>query len=168
MRTVDALLSIPRLLLVLTVVTLWPEVTSGTLVIVLGCTGWFGISRLARTEALATRNREFTAAAVALGVSSPTLLVRHILPHAIGPVLVATTIAIGQVVVIEAGLHYLGVVTDEAASWGGVINDGNDGTVTYWWLTVFPGLFLVSLALAVNTIAGRLRSAINPRQLHGR
>jgi peptide/nickel transport system permease protein len=168
MRTVDALLSVPRLLLVLTVVALWPQVSPGTLVVVLGCTGWFGISRLARTEALATRNREFTAAAVALGVSSPVLLVRHILPHAIGPVLVAMTIAVAQVVVIEAGLFFLGVVPDVPASWGSIIHDGRDAPVTWWWLTIFPGLFLVAVALAVNTIAGRLRSAINPRQLHGR
>lgn len=168
MRTVDALLSIPRLLLVLTVVALWPNVTPAALVVVLGCTGWFGISRLARTETLAIKQREFTAAATALGVSTPVLLLRHVVPHAIGPVLVASTIAVGQVVVIEAGLFFLGVVPDVPASWGSIIHDGREAPVTWWWLTVFPGAFLIAVSLSVNTIAGRLRSAINPRQLHRR
>ncbi|MBL8960631.1 MAG: ABC transporter permease subunit, partial [Gemmatimonadetes bacterium] len=150
------------------VVALWPTVSPGALIVVLGCTGWFGIARLARTEALAIRGREFTSAAVALGVSWPVLVRRHILPHALGPVLVATTIAVGQVVVIEAGLFFLGVVPDVPASWGSIIHDGRDAPMARWWLTVVPGAFLVALSLAVNTIAGRLRSAINPRQLHGR
>lgn len=168
MRTVDALLSIPRLLLVLTIIALWPQVTPTALAVVLGGTGWFGISRLARTEALAIRQREFTAAATALGVSTPVLLLRHILPHAVGPVLVASTIAVGQVVVMEAGLYFLGVVPDVPASWGSIIQDGRNAPLTWWWLTLFPGVFLVAVSLSVNTIAGRLRSAINPRQLHGR
>jgi peptide/nickel transport system permease protein len=168
MRAIDAMLSIPRLLLILTVVALWPTISPESLAVVLGCTGWFGISRLARTEAVAVRGREFTAAARALGVSTPTLLVRHILPHAIGPVLVAATIAIGHVVVIEAGLFFLGVVPDVPASWGSIINDGRDAPVTWWWLSLIPCCFLVAVSLAVNAISGRLRSAINPRQLHGR
>lgn len=168
MRVIDALLSIPRLLLVLTVVALWPTISPIVFVLVLGGTGWFGIARLARTEALAVRDREFTAAARALGVGFPTLLVRHILPHAVGPVLVAATIAVSQVVVLEAGLYFLGVVPDVPASWGSIINDGRDAPVTWWWLTLIPGAFLVALSLAVNAIAGRLRRAINPRQLHAR
>lgn len=168
MRTVDAFLSIPRLLLVLTVISLWPSVSADALIIVLGCTGWFGIARLARTEALGIRSREFTAAAVALGVSWPVLVVRHVLPHVLGPVIVATTIAVGQVVVIEAGLYFLGVVPNAAASWGQVIYDGREAPVARWWLTLIPGLFLIAISLAMNTIAGRLRSAINPRQLHRR
>jgi peptide/nickel transport system permease protein len=168
MRTIDALLSVPRLLLVLTVVALWPEVTPESLAVVLGCTGWFGIARLARSEALAVRDRDFALAARALGVAPAPLLWRHILPHAVGPVLVAATIAIGQVIVLEAGLFFLGVVPDVPSSWGSIINDGRDAPVTWWWLTVIPGAFLVAVSLAVNALGSRLRRAINPRQLLAR
>ncbi len=168
MRTVDAFLSIPRLLLVLTIVSLWPRVTPEALIVVLGLTGWFGISRLARAETVAVRDREFAHAARALGVGTPSFLVKHVIPHAVGPVLVAATIAVSQVIVIEAGLFFLGVVPDAPASWGSVIHDGRDAPVTWWWLTLIPGAFLVAVSLAVNAVASRLRRAINPRQLLAR
>lgn len=169
MRAVDTCLAIPRVLLVLTVLSLWPAVTPGGLILVLGLTGWFGVSRLARAEALGMRSRDFVAAARALGVSRRAILVRHVLPHALGPVLVATTIAAGNVLVLEAGLTYLGVgVAPPTATWGSIIADGRDTLQLTWWLTLFPGIALVGTSLAVNALANRLRGAIDPRHLPGR
>jgi peptide/nickel transport system permease protein len=169
MRVVDAFLAIPRVLLVLTVIALWPRVTPAGLIAVLGLTGWFGVSRLARAEALSVREREFVHAARALGVRRTSILVRHVLPHAIGPVLVAATLAVGHVIVLEAGLTYLGQgVPPPTATWGSIIHDGRDTLQSTWWLTLFPGLALIGTSLAVNAIANRLRAAINPRQLPGR
>lgn len=169
MRTVDTLLAVPRVLLVLTVLSLWPEITSGGLVIVLGLTGWFGTSRLARAEALGIRSRDFVVAARALGVPRLAILARHVLPHAIGPVLVSTTVGVGHVLVLEAGLGFLGLgVRPPTPTWGSIIADGRETLQVTWWLTVFPGIALIGTSLAVNALANRLRMAINPRQLPGR
>lgn len=169
MRTVDTLLSIPRVLLLLTVIALWGRITPAGLVIMIGATGWFGVSRLARAEALTVRTRDFVSAARALGTRHVTILVRHVLPHALGPVLVAATVAVGQVIVLEAALSYFGYgIPEPAASWGRIIYDGRDQIVQAWWLTVFPGAALIITSLAVNAVADRLRTALNPRQLHGR
>lgn len=166
MRLVDALLAIPRLLLLLTVLALWGTVGVQSLVVILALTGWFGVARLARVEASSLRSRDFVRAAQALGATPWRVFVRHVLPHASAPVLVATTIAIGQVIVLEAGLSYLGYgVPQPTPTWGNIIRDGRETIATTWWLTFFPGLALVGTALAVNTLADRLRAALNPRQL---
>lgn len=166
MRLVDALLAIPRVLLLITVIALWGHVTASSLVIVLGLTGWFGVSRLARGEALAIKSRDFVVAARALGAGHLRILVRHVIPHAIGPVLVAATIAVSNAIVLEAGLSYLGYgVPTPAPSWGNIIQEGQDTLATTWWLSILPGIALIVSALAVNTLADRLRAALNPRQL---
>jgi len=169
MRTVDTLLAIPRVLLLLTIIALWGRVTPTGLVLMIGATGWFGVSRLARAEALTVRTRDFVSAARALGTRHRSILVRHVLPHALGPVLVAATVAVGQVIVLEAALSYFGYgIPEPAASWGRIIYDGRDQILQAWWLTVFPGAALIITSLAVNALADRLRTALNPRQLHGR
>lgn len=166
MRIVDALLAVPRILLLLTVLALWPRVGMWSLVVLLGLTGWFAVARLARAEAAALREREFVVAARALGASPARVFVRHVLPHASGPVLVATTIAIGQVIVLEAGLSFLGYgIPAPEPTWGNIIRDGRESIAATWWLVLFPGLALIGTALAVNTVADRLRAALNPRQL---
>ncbi len=166
MRLVDALLAIPRVLLLLTVASLWSALDVAALVLLLGLTGWFAVARLARSEAAALRTRDFVVAARALGMSPARIFVRHLLPHLTGPVLVAATIAMGHVVVLEAGLSFLGVgVPEPTPTWGNIIRDGRETIASTWWLTLFPGLTLVGTALATNTIADRLRSALNPRQL---
>jgi len=86
--------------------------------------------------------------------------------RATGPILVATTIAVGQVIVLEAGLSYLGYgIPAPEPTWGNIIRDGRETIASTWWLTLFPGLALIGTALAVNTLADRLRAALNPRQL---
>lgn len=167
MRLVDACLAIPRVLLLITVLALWGTVDAPALIFLLGLTGWFAIARLARAEARALRERDFVVAARALGAGPTRIFVRHVVPHAMGPVLVATAIAIGQVIVLEAGLSFLGYgVPQPTPTWGNIIRDGRESIATTWWLTVFPGLALGFTALAANTVADRLRAALNPRQLH--
>jgi peptide/nickel transport system permease protein len=169
MRFVDAMLAIPRVLLLITIIALWGEATVTSLVFVLGLTGWFGVSRLARGEALATRRRDFVAAARALGASHARVLVRHVIPHVMGPVLVAAAITVSNVIVLEAGLSYLGLgLPAPAPSWGNIIQDGYATLATTWWMTVIPGVALIISALAANTVADRLRAALNPRQLPAR
>jgi peptide/nickel transport system permease protein len=166
MHIVDAGLAIPRILLLLGVVALWGTLSVPVLVLVIGGSGWFGISRLVRAEVRAARERDFTTAAHALGVPPARVLVRHVLPHALTPMLVAATLGVGQVIVIEAGLSFLGYgIAPPTPSWGDLIREGRVVLATAWWMSVFPGIALAMTVLAVNVLGDRLRSATGARQL---
>ena len=166
MRIVDALLAIPRVLLLIAVATLWNGLGITGLILLLGLTGWFGVSRLVRTLVASARHDEFVAAARALGASDARILTHHILPRVVSPVLVAATLGIGNVIVIEAGLTYLGMgVQPPNASWGSMFYDGMEYFPSVWWVCVFAGTALVVTVLAVNLVADGLREALNARQL---
>jgi len=167
MRAVDAGLAIPRILLLLGVVALWGTLSTTSIVLLLGLTGWFGASRLVRAEVRAVRERDFAAAARAIGATPARVLVRHVLPHAMTPMLVAATLGVGQVVVLEAGLSFLGYgVAPPAATLGGLIRDGREVLGTAWWMSVFPGIALAAIVLAINVLGDRLRAALGAPQLH--
>ena len=169
MRTVDALLAIPRVLLLIAVATLWNGLEITGLVLVLGLTGWFGVGRLVRTLVVTARDDEHVTAARALGAGHARIIIQHILPQVIAPVLVASTLAIGSVIIIEAGLTFLGVgVKQPYASWGSIFFDGIDDFPFSWWTAVFPGVALIITVLAVNLVADGLREALSPRQLPAR
>ena len=164
MRAVDTIVSIPRILLLLFIVAWWNGVSASSLILVFGLTGWFGVCRLVRAEVLLVREREYVAAAHALGAPPWRVLARHVVPQVLTPVLVSTTLAVGNIIVVEAGLSYLGRgVQAPVASWGNIILDGHDVLASAWWISLFPGLALVSTVLAVNVIAERLRRALDPR-----
>lgn len=169
MRVVDALLAIPRVLLLIAVATLWNGLGVAGLVLLLGLTGWFAVSRLVRTLVVSAREDDFVVAARALGATDVRILVQHILPRVISPVLVAATLAVGNVIVIEAGLTYLGMgIQPPHASWGSVFRDGMNTFPSSWWVSVFAGGALVITVLAVNLVADGLREALNARQLPAR
>ncbi len=164
MRIVDALLAIPRILLLITVVALWRQLSLWSLVTVLGMTGWFGLSRLVRAQVLALRDREYVVAAHSLGASGTRVLIQHILPNVLPTVIVAAALGVGQVIVLEAGLSYLGLgVQPPDASWGNIIQDGADQIGTLWWISLFPGLLIVATAIACNSLGEALRRALDPR-----
>lgn len=166
MRLVDALLSIPRVLLLIAVAALWERLPIAALVLLLGFTGWFGVSRLVRAEVLALRAHPFVDAARALGATRRRVLWRHILPNAAAPAIVAAGLGVADVIVLEAGLSYLGIgVQEPLASWGRLIRDGAPLLATAPWLSIFPGLAIVITVLVVNVVADGLRQALDPRQL---
>jgi peptide/nickel transport system permease protein len=167
MRTVDALMAMPRVLLVLTVIALWGGTSPGALIAFLAATGWFQISRLVRAEVKATGAREFVLAARALGATGPRILARHILPNVMSPVIVAATISFGSAILLEAGLSFIGVgIQPPRASWGNIMHDATG--VSLWWLSLFPGLAIVATMLSINVLGDRLRDALDPRELPGR
>src|SRR5829696_7394815 len=130
MRLVDAAISVPRLLVLIMVAALWGRMGIIPLTLLMAGTGWFTVSRLVRAETLALRDREFILAARALGVPTPRLLVRHVLPNVIAPALVAAALSIANVILLEAALSYLGIgLRPPTASWGTVIQDGADHVV---------------------------------------
>lgn len=168
MRLLDALLSIPRLLLLIGILAAWGRLPLPALVAVLGLTGWFGMSRIVRAQVLSLREREFVLSARALGAGGPRVLARHILPNILSPVIVAATLGVGNVIILEAGLSYLGIgVSPPQASWGSIIHDGADQVAALWWIALFPGLAIVATVMAVNTLGDGLRDALDPRQLPG-
>ena len=166
MRALDAMLAIPRVLLVIgAAVTFGPLGLPG-FVILLGTTGWFGVSRLVRGEVISVSHRDYVAAARALGTSHLRLLGRHILPNALAPVIVAAALGVGNVITLEAGLSYLGAgVRPPHPSWGNIIRDGSAELGTMWWMSFFPGLAIVATVLACNVVGDALRDALDPRQL---
>lgn len=166
MRVVDAAIAVPRLLLVILVVTLWGDVGVLGLTMLLAATGWFSVSRIVRAQALVVRESDYVAAARALGVSPARIVVRHVLPNAAGAGLVAATLAIGNVILLEAGLSYLGIgIRPPAASWGTIIQDGAERVSDQWWLTLFPGLAILITVFACNALGDALRDRLDPRQL---
>ena len=166
MRIVDAALSVPRVLVLILAVSLWNSVGVVTLILLLAGTGWFAVSRLVRAETLAIRERDFVVAARALGGTPFRLLVRHVLPNVLAPALVAATLGIANVILLEAGLSYLGIgLRPPAASWGTIIQDGAERVTELWWLTLFPGLAILVTVFACNALGDALRDAFDPRQL---
>jgi peptide/nickel transport system permease protein len=166
MRFVDAALSIPRLLVLILVASLWGSLGLVPLTLLMAGTGWFAVSRLVRAETLALREREFVVAARALGASPVRILVHHVLPNVAAPALVAATLGIANVILLEAGLSYLGVgVRPPTASWGAIIQDGAEQVSGLWWLTLFPGLAILVTVFACNALGDALRDAFDPRQL---
>jgi peptide/nickel transport system permease protein len=166
MRLVDAAIAVPRLLVLLIVASLWGRLGLVPLTLLMAGTGWFGVSRLVRAETMALRDREFVLAARALGVPTPRLLVRHVLPNVLAPALVAAALGIANVILLEAALSYLGIgIRPPAASWGTIIEDGAERVAELWWLTLFPGLAILVTVFACNALGDALRDAFDPRQL---
>src|ERR1700704_503492 len=160
MRVLDAFLAIPRLLLLLGILVAWPQLSIGSLILFLGLTGWFGLSRIVRGQVLALKHAEFVTAAQALGASRRRILVRHLLPNLVSPIVVAATLGVAHVIVLEAGLSYLGIgVPQPQASWGNIIQDGADQVATLWWMSLFPGLFMVLTVMTLNILAEALSEA---------
>lgn len=164
MRVVDLMLSFPRLVLLIAVAGLFdPSIALVT--VVLGLTGWMGTSRIVRGEVLALREREFVQAARALGYRESRILFRHVLPNALGPVIVAATLGIGNTILAEAALSFLSLgVQPPTASWGNMVASGRDVILEAWWITTFPGLAIVLTVMSFNLVGDGLRDALDPRR----
>ena len=166
MRILDAFLAIPRVLLLVTVVALWNPLPIGALIVLLGVTGWFDVSRLVRAEALSIREREYVIAARSLGASWRRIVRRHVLPNVLTPIIVTTTLGIAQVIALEAGLSFLGLGAREPVpSLGTMLQDGTEAFAGTWWLALFPGLTIVTIVLCVNVVGDALRALLDPRQV---
>lgn len=164
-RILDALLSIPRLLLLLAIFAVWRGVRMPVFIIVIGLTGWYGLARLVRGQVLALKRQDFVASARALGASDTRILIRHILPNVATQVVVAATLGLGHVIVLEAGLSFLGVgLPVPTASWGNMIQEGSYQMASHWWISFFPGMAMVLTVMAFNVLGDALLRALGPRQ----
>lgn len=166
MRIIDAFLAIPRVLLVIAAAVLWGPLSLPALVVIIGATGWFGVSRIVRAEVLSVVGRDHIIAARALGASDRRLLFAHVLPNVLSPIIVASALGVGNVIILEAGLSFLGAgVQPPQPSWGSILYEGRVDVPGLWWMSVFPGLAVVGTVLACNLLGDALRDALDPRQL---
>ena len=135
------------------------------LIISISLTGWVQYARTVRGTTLVERNKEYVQAARVPGVAPLRIMVRHVLPNVLGPVLVLATIQVATAIITDATLSFLGVgVPPTSPSLGTLIRVGNDYLFSgEWWITIFPGLMLVLIALSVNLLGDWLRDALNPR-----
>jgi len=165
MRGVDVGLALPRIFVLLIAVALFGRLPLAVLVLVIGFTSWFGTSRLVRAEVLSVRERDFVAAARAVGAGPGRVIFRHVLPNAAAPIIVSAALGIGNVLLLEAGLSFLGIgVPPPAPSWGNMIADGAPYLASAPWTTLFPGLAIALVVMALNAVADALRDALDPRQ----
>jgi peptide/nickel transport system permease protein len=174
MRVADIQLSFPAILIALLIdgvarVALprdaHDEIAIYVLILAIGVSGWVQYARTVRGSTLVERNKEYVQAARVIGRSSASIMLRHVLPNVMGPVLVIGTIHIATAIITEATLSFLGVgVPPTQPSLGTLIRVGNDFLLSgEWWITVFPGAALVVLVLSVNLLGDWLRDALNPK-----
>ena len=164
MRFVDMVISFPRLVLLIAIVALFDTQSIFLIVAVLGFTQWPGTARIVRGEVLSLREREFVEATRALGFSRRRIILRHVIPNVLAPVIIAATLGIGNVIVLEAGLSFLGLgLEPPTPSWGSMVADGRDLLLNAWWISTFPGLAIVLTVVAFNLVGDGLRDALDPR-----
>jgi len=162
MRFVEVMYCFPTIFLIMIVITfLGPSIVN--VMVVIGATSWAGLCRLVRAEFLTLREREFVQAARVQGVSDMRIIFRHILPNAMGPVYVSATLSVGAAILVESALSFLGLgVQIPTPSWGNILTLGKSYIDYAWWLTLFPGVFILFTVLSFNLIGESLREMIDP------
>ncbi len=164
MRAVDIMLSIPTIFLVLAVIAiLEPSIIN--IMVVIGLTSWMEPARLIRAEFISLKEREFVIAARAIGAADGRIIMKHVLPNGLSPILVSATMGIGGAILIESALSFLGLgVQPPTPSWGSLLSSGKDNIEIAWWLSAFPGLAILVTVLGYNLLGEGIRDALDPRQ----
>ena len=160
---IDVMLSFPSFFLILTVVAvLKPSIWN--IMVVIGLTSWEGTARFVRAEILSLREQEFVQAATALGAAGPRVIMRHLIPNSVAPVLVSATLGVAGAILTESGLSFLGFgVPPPDATWGNILSDGKRYIFDAPWLTLIPGTAILVVVLAFNLFGEGLREAFNPK-----
>ena len=163
MRLADFELAFPFILLAIAILAvLGPGLSK--VILVLGLTGWAQYCRLTRAQVLGLRETEFVEAARTIGASTPRILVRHILPNAMAPVIVIASFSVAGVIIAEASLSFWGLgIPPSVPSWGGMLSEGRTYIERAWWLVTFPGLALMLTVLSINVLGDALRDTLDPR-----
>lgn len=163
MGLTDAVLAMPRLVLLLALVTLW-EPSLELTVLVIGFTGWMSLARLTRAEAKGVLALPYSVAARSAGTSRRRLLSRHVIPNVLTPIVLVAALSIGNAIMLEAGLSFLGLgIPAPAPSWGNMIAAGRNTLVNAPWVAVLPGMAVVVSVVASNLLGDGVRDALDPR-----
>lgn len=162
-RVIDALMAFPTLALLITL----NAILGGnllTVVLIIGTTVWASYARVSRAEAMSLRERDFVVAARAIGVKNRRIILRHILPNIVGPLIVLASLDVGSIIILESALSFLGLgVKPPTPSWGGMLADGRTYIRTYPHIAIFPGIAITLTVLAFNLFGDGLRDALDPR-----
>ncbi len=163
MRFTDALLAFPSLFIVIALAAMF-QTSTIAVILILGLTGWMGTARLIRGEILTLRERDFVLAAGAVGASPVRILLRHLIPNALTPVIAYTALRVGDIILVEASLSFLGLgVPPPNPTWGNMIAQGSDVLVTAWWVATFPGLAVAVTVIGFHLVGDGLRAWLDPR-----
>jgi peptide/nickel transport system permease protein len=181
MRLVEAMLTIPLLVLLLLLSRAMLDISSSTtvilgrelsvtvvvIVLIIGLTSWMGLSRIVRSMTLSLKQQEFIVAARAMGAGNARIIFGHILPNCLAPIVVTATLGIGEAIVVEAALSFLGFgVMPPTATWGNILNGAQLAVDDLWWIWVAPGTLIMLTVLAINFIGDGLRDAFDPHSTH--
>jgi peptide/nickel transport system permease protein len=163
MRVTDAILSIPALFfLIVLSVTLGPSVR--TMIVVIGLLSWMELARIIRANVLSLKRREFVEAARTMGARSERIIRRHILPNTLAPIVVAATLGVGNALLTEASVSYLGLgVQPPQPSWGNMLYNAQSYFFNAPWITLYPGIMILITVLCINFVGDGLRDALDPR-----
>jgi peptide/nickel transport system permease protein len=163
MRTADAVRAFPWVFFMILLSALFSPST-WAMVLILGAGSWMTISRLTRAELMGLRQRDFVAAARAIGQTPGRILLRHLLPNALTPVMIRATLMIANLILLEASLSFLGLgIQPPTPTWGNMIAEGREALYNAWWIAVFPGVALAVTVISFNLLADGLRDFLDPR-----
>lgn len=163
-RLIDTLMAFPLLALLLTMTTVFgPSLRN--VVILIGCTVWASYARVVRAEVLSLRERDYILAARSIGAQDRSIITRHLIPNALGPVIILASLAVGGIIILESALSFLGLgVQRPTPSWGTMLSDGRDFLRNYPHIAIAPGIAIALTVLAFNLVGDGLRDALDPRQ----
>nr|WP_235000472.1 ABC transporter permease [Virgibacillus dakarensis] len=163
MRLVDSFLSIPNILFIIVILTVFtPGVL--TLIFVIGATTWVQYARIIRGEVLSIRERDYVKAAKSIGVKTHLILMKHIIPNVFSTFIVIATLNVATTIILEASLSFLGIgIQPPDISWGMMLNDGRDYLATSWWLATFPGIAITVTVLGIIFLGDWLRDVLDPK-----
>jgi ABC-type dipeptide/oligopeptide/nickel transport system permease subunit len=165
MRLVDVGLAFPFLLIVMALRAALERTTASTILLTLGLTGWLGVARIVRAKTLQVRHLDFVDAALALGQSTPKVLVRHVLPNVSGAIVVVATILVAQMILAESVLSYLGAgIAPPTATWGHMLFEGQDYLSAAPWISAAPMAAILVAVLGFNLLGEGLRDALDPQK----
>ena len=163
-RFIDIMLCFPTIFLILAVIA-YLEPSILTIMIVIGVTSWMGVARLVRAEILSLKERDFVLIAKVYGAGTFRIIFKHLLPNALPPILVSASLGLGQAILIESALSFLGIgVQPPIPSWGNILIEGKETLEVAWWLSVFPGFAILITVLAFTLLGETLQEILNPRK----
>jgi len=164
MRFVDIMLCFPRFILILSIIAML-EPSIFIVMAVIGLTSWMGISRLVRAEILSLKERDFVQAARACGVGDVKIILQHLVPNAMGPVIVSATLGVAAAILLESSLSFLGLgVQPPTPSWGNILMDAKSCLGIAWWMSVFPGVAIFITVIGYNLLGEGLRDLFLPKK----
>jgi len=163
MRFVDIMLCFPTFFLILAVIA-FLEPSIWNIMIIIGLTGWMGVTRLVRADFISLRERDFVQAARTIGAGDMRIIFLHILPNSMASILVAATLGIAGAILVETSLSFLGIgVQPPTPSWGNILTAGKDNIDIAWWLSLYPGLAILITVVGYNLLGEGIRDLLDPR-----